>query len=197
MEGMIKKYQQRFRKVRTELDRWAELQSCLISQFRNACSIVERLPVLQDSKNFGCLNGVNGIKDALLTRQRESLQNSFVLMEKTLEEFHGIVLSLERIHRDGKQMIKGGSNMTKKQLQLRVGLKPSVAYCLDGLLLLYQMHQSEYLLKKSLVSALSVLTLKPNPGDLLAVQQLLIDQPNIPKEEVEFVFDIVFAEEIS
>ena len=41
----MKKYQQKFRKVRDEAKRWDELQSRLLAQFRNASSIIERLPV--------------------------------------------------------------------------------------------------------------------------------------------------------
>ncbi|KAJ0095190.1 hypothetical protein Patl1_15656 [Pistacia atlantica] len=40
-----------------------------------------------------------------------------------------------------------------------------------------------YLLKSSLVSTFSELALKPSTSDLGALQQLLVDQPNIPKEE--------------
>ncbi|KAI8001504.1 Uncharacterized protein LOK49_LG09G02685 [Camellia lanceoleosa] len=40
-----------------------------------------------------------------------------------------------------------------------------------------------YILKASIVSALSALALKPSDSDLGALQQLLVDQPNIPKEE--------------
>lgn len=41
--------------------------------------------------------------------------------------------------------MKGGSSqLTVKQLQLRVGVKPSLQDCLDGLMLLYDMHHSEY-----------------------------------------------------
>ncbi|XP_028071493.1 uncharacterized protein At5g43822-like [Camellia sinensis] len=75
-------------------------------------------------------------------------------------------------------------------------MKPSLADCLDALSLIYEMHQSEYILKASIVLALSALALKPSGSDLGALQQLLVDQPNIPKEEVQSIFDIVFAEEI-
>ncbi|XP_009355348.1 uncharacterized protein At5g43822 isoform X1 [Pyrus x bretschneideri] len=198
MEAMVKKYQQRFRKVRDEMNSWAVLQSRLISQFRNASSIIQRLQVLQDSKNYGCLKDVVGIEEALLAKQMDSLQNILLSMKKTMEEFHVIVLSLGKIHRDGRQMVKGGgsSQLSVKQLQQRVGVKPSLADCLDGLMLLQDMHCSEYLLKSSLVTALSQLTLKPSASDLGALQQLLVDQPNIPKEEVQFIFDIIFAEDI-
>ncbi|ONI05479.1 hypothetical protein PRUPE_5G009200 [Prunus persica] len=201
MEAMVKKYQQRFRKVRDEMDRWSSLQSRLISQFRNASSIIQRLQVLLDSKKYVRLKDVVGIQEAVLAKQMESLRKILFSMNKTMEEFHGIVLSLGKIHRDGRQMVKGGGSnqLTVKQLQQRVGVKPRLADCLDGLMLLQDMHCSEYLLKSSLVSALSALTFKPRcviASDLGALQQLLVDQPNIPNEEVQFIFDIIFAEEI-
>ncbi|VVA35615.1 PREDICTED: At5g43822 [Prunus dulcis] len=198
MEAMVKKYQQRFRKVRDEMDRWSSLQSRLISQFRNASSIIQRLQILLDSKKYVRLKDVVGIQEAVLAKQVESLRKILFSMNKTMEEFHGIVLSLGKIHRDGRQMVKGGGSnqLTVKQLQQRVGVKPRLADCLDGLMLLQDMHCSEYLLKSSLVSALSALTFKPSASDLGALQQLLVDQPNIPNEEVQFIFDIIFAEEI-
>ncbi|KAM1093057.1 hypothetical protein ACFX2I_020181 [Malus domestica] len=173
MEAMVKRYQQRFRKVKDEMDSWALLQSRLISQFRNASSIIQRLQVLQDSKNYGRLKDVVGIEEALLAKQMESLQNIFLSMKKTMEEFHAIVLSLGKIHRDGRQMVKGGASgqLSVKQLQQRIGVKPSLADCLDGLMLLQDMHCSEYLLKSSLVSALSELTLKPRCAKYLSSNQ--------------------------
>jgi hypothetical protein len=61
------------------------------------------------------------------------------------EEFHRIVLSIEKIHGDSRQQIKGGSGKpSAKQLQQRIGIKPSLADCLDGLMVLYDMHHSEY-----------------------------------------------------
>ncbi|KAK3224120.1 hypothetical protein Dsin_011145 [Dipteronia sinensis] len=197
MEAIVKKYQQKFRKIKEEMNRWDELQFRLVSQFRNACSVIERLPVIQDSKNFGNLKSVGGIEVAVLRKQMESLQTILLSMKKTLEDFHGIVLYLEKIHRDGRQLVKGGSNqLTVKQLHQRIGVKPRLADCIDGLMLLSDMHNSEYLLKLSLVSALSTLALKPSTSDLGSLQQLLVDQPNIPREEVQNIFDIIFAEEI-
>lgn len=63
------------------------------------------------------------------------------------EEFQGIVLSIEKLYRDGRQLVKGGSNqLTVKQLQQRVGVKPCLADCLDGLMILHDMHYSEYVI---------------------------------------------------
>ncbi|KAE8126044.1 hypothetical protein FH972_020797 [Carpinus fangiana] len=184
MEAMVKKYQQKLWKVRDEKNHWDDLQSRLLSQFRNASSIIERLQVIQDSKNYGSLHCMDDIVNVVLTKQVESLEVILVSMKKTMEEFHGIVLSIEKIHRDGRQQIKGGSSKpSAKQLQQRVGIKPSLADCLDGLMVLYDMHHLEYRLKASVVSALSTLTFKPSASDLCALQQLLVDQPNIPKDE--------------
>ncbi|CAN4118857.1 unnamed protein product [Withania somnifera] len=175
MEITVKKYQKRFRKVKEEMENWNELQSRLISYFTNASSIIQRLQILQDSKNYGALLCVEGIQEAVVVKQMNSLQTIFLSMNETL----------------------GSVQITVKQLQQRVGIKPCIADCLDGLSLLAEMHQSEYRLKLSVISAISAVALKPSAtDDLGALQQLLVDQPNIPKEEVQFIFDIIFAEEM-
>ncbi|KEH43833.1 PPR superfamily protein [Medicago truncatula] len=162
MEVMVKKFQSKFRKVKEEMNRWDELQSCLISQFRNASHILDRLQVLQMSNNYGTLNCVSGVRDALLEKQIGSLNNILVSMRKTLEEFHCIVASLEKLHCDGRQLVKGSSSRTTmKQLQQRVGVKPRLIDCLDGLLFLHEIYYSEYLLKSSVVSVLSAMAIMP------------------------------------
>ncbi|KAF8377455.1 hypothetical protein HHK36_030833 [Tetracentron sinense] len=144
MEAMVRKYQQKFRKVRDEMDRWNELQSQLLRQFKNASSIIERLQVLQEPKNYGGLACISGISEMLVAKQMESLETILLSMKKTVEEFHGVVLSLEKILRDGRQLVKGGSMpLTVKQMQLQVGVKPSLADCLEGLTILHEMHHSE------------------------------------------------------
>ncbi|XP_020204218.1 uncharacterized protein At5g43822 isoform X2 [Cajanus cajan] len=194
MESIVKRFQSKFRKVREEMNQWDELQSCLISQFRNASHIVDRLQVLQNSNNYGVLKCVIGLGDAILEKQIESFRNILVSIRKTLEEFHCIVLSLDKIHRDSRQLVKGSSNMTVKQLHQQVGVKPSLIYCLDSLMFIHEIYNSEYLLKSSVISALSEMALKPS--DLGALQQLLVDQPNLNTEEVQLVFDKIFAEEL-
>ncbi|KZV32852.1 hypothetical protein F511_18741 [Dorcoceras hygrometricum] len=145
--------------------------------------------VIQDSRNYGILKCVDGIEDAVLAKQMESLQTILLSMNKTLEEFHGVVSSLEKTVRDSRQLAGTGSSQpTAKQLRQRIGIKPTLEDCLDGLRLLEEMHKSEYLLKLSVVSALPALALKPSlrvsaSADLGALQQLLADQPNIPQEE--------------
>ncbi|XP_075113470.1 uncharacterized protein At5g43822-like isoform X2 [Nicotiana tabacum] len=157
MENIVKKYQQRFRKVKEEMDTWNDLQSRLLSQFTNASSIIQRLQILQDSKNYGALSCVEGIAEAVLLKQMDSLQTILLSMNQTLENFRSVVLSLEKMVRDGRQLVKGGyTQVTVKQLQQRVGVKPSIADCLDGLKLLCEMHQSEYHLKLSVISAVAL-----------------------------------------
>ncbi|XP_077246904.1 pentatricopeptide repeat (PPR) superfamily protein [Tasmannia lanceolata] len=195
MEMLVKKYQQKYRRVRDEMSRWDELQTQLLTQFRNASSIIERLEVLRNTKNYGELTHISGITKVLLGKQMESLNCIFGSMKRTMKEFQSIVISLEKILRDGRQLLKGGSMQpTMHQMQLRVGIRPSLAQCLDGLKSLYEMHHSEYLLKSSTISAL---TLNSSASDMGGLHQLLADQPNIPKEEVQFIFNIIFPEEIS
>nr|XP_043617986.1 uncharacterized protein At5g43822 isoform X2 [Erigeron canadensis] len=195
MEAMVKKYQQKFRRVREDMDRWDEHQARLLSQFRNASSIIGRLQLLENRKKYGSLRNLDGVKDGILTKQMESLQTIMLSMTKSLEELNSVVFSLAKALRDAKQQVKGGSiQFSKKQLHNRIGIKPSLADCLEGLRLLHEMYQAEYQLKSSLISALPSLVLKPS--DLHAFEQLLVDQPNIPKEEVQSIYDVIFAEEI-
>ncbi|GAB2232439.1 hypothetical protein Droror1_Dr00011472 [Drosera rotundifolia] len=197
MESMVNKYQKKFKKSREEMDRWDTLQSRLVSQFSNASFIIDRLQVIQNKKNYGALKCVDGIEEAVLRNQMETLNTILVSINRTMEEFHGIVLSLQKIVCDGRQLVKGGTKpLSAKQLQQRIGVKPCLADCLDGLAVLHEMYRAEYLLKSYVVSALPKLALKSSAADLGALQQLLVDQPNIPREEAQHIFDIVFAENI-
>ncbi|KAI3783639.1 hypothetical protein L1987_42725 [Smallanthus sonchifolius] len=62
-------------------------------------------------------------------------------------------------------------------------------------MIMLSMTKTLYLLKSSVISALASLALKPSVSDLHAFEQLLVDQPNIPKE-VQSIYDVIFAEEI-
>lgn len=189
----MRKVQQRVKKVREEMERWDDLNSLLLSQFSNASLIISRFPVLGDAKNYGVLRCVPNIREDLLGKQMESLELIFVSMRETLEEFSGIAKGLNKALRNTEQMVRGGSALTAKQLQLQVGILPTIADCLDGLQTLSDMHQAEYALKSSIIS---LLTWKSSSSDLAAMRQLIVDQPNIPKEEVQSIFDIIFADEI-
>lgn len=189
----MRKAQQRLRKAREEMDRWEDLNSRLLSQFSNAAAIISRLPVLGEAKNYGALRIVPNTRENLLGKQMESLELIFVSMRETLEEFNGIAKTLNRALRDTNQMVRGGSALSAKQMQLQVGILPTIADCLDGLRTLCDMHQAEYALKSSIIS---LMTWKSSSGDIAALRQLLVDQPNIPKDEVQSIFDIIFADEI-
>ncbi|KAG6510087.1 hypothetical protein ZIOFF_028095 [Zingiber officinale] len=169
METVMRKVQQKYKKLREEMGRWDELQSGLLSHFHSASSIIDRLRV----SFFSVLHIVK----------------NFIVWE----EFHAVVLSLEKIARDANQLVKGGSALTPQQMKLQIGLWPSLDYCLEGLRTIYEMHQSEYTLKLSLVTSL---TLKSTSAEIAAMNQLLVDQPNIPKDQVQAIFDRIFAEEI-
>ncbi|XP_039124531.1 uncharacterized protein At5g43822 isoform X2 [Dioscorea cayenensis subsp. rotundata] len=177
MEAMMKKFRQKYRRARDEMDRWDELQSRLVSQFVNACSIIDRLEVLRDTKNYGILGSVNGIKETLLGKQMEALEMIFCSMKETMKEFYGTVMSFEKIASDGNQLLRGGSIPTA-QKQLKIGIWPSLEECVDGLRTIHEMHRSD-------------------ASDIGALRQLLMDQPNISTDEVQSIFEIIFAEEIS
>ncbi|CAN6288730.1 unnamed protein product [Urochloa humidicola] len=193
MEVVVRKVQQRVRKAREEMDLWDDLNSRLLTNFNRATSVIDRLPVLREDKNYGVLRGAPNIREDLMGKQTESLELIFVSMRETLEKLNGVVKALNKALRDTNQMVRGGSALTAKQMQLQVGILPTIAECLDGLRTLCEMHQAEFALKSSVIS---LLTWKSSSSDIAVLRQLLVDQPNIPKDEVQSIFDIIFADEI-
>ncbi|KAG2539268.1 uncharacterized protein At5g43822-like isoform X1 [Panicum virgatum] len=193
MEAVVRKVQQRVRKVREDMDLWDNFNSRLLTKFDRATVVIDRLPVLGEDKNYGALRSVPNIPEDLMGKQIENLELMFVSMRETLERLNGIVRALNKALRDTNQMVRGGSALTAKQMQLQVGILPTIAECLDGLRTLCEMHQAEFALKSSVIS---LLTWKSSSSDIAALRQLLVDQPNIPKDEVQSIFDIIFADEI-
>ncbi|KAK1261458.1 hypothetical protein QJS04_geneDACA008671 [Acorus gramineus] len=191
--ALVRKFQQKYRRVKDQMERWEGLQSRLLSQFNNAASIFESFQVIGDINNYGVLKSVAGTMEAVMAKRMQSLERILSSMKQTMTEFHGIVICFEKLIRDGNQLLKGGTTLSDRQMQLRIGLLPSLTYCLEGLKNIYEMHHSEYSLKSSVISAL---TWKSSSSDIAALRQLLTDQPNIPKDEVQQIFDIIFAEEM-
>lgn len=189
----MRKVQQRVRKAQEEMDQWDDLNTRLLSQFSNATAVISRLQVLREDKNYGPLRGVPNIKEDLMGKQMESLEQIFFSIRQTLEKFSGVLKALNKALHDTNLMVRGGSALTAKQMQLQVGILPTIAECLDGLRTLCEMHQAEFALKSSVIS---LLTWKSSSSDIAALHQLLVDQPNIPKDEVQSIFDIIFADEI-
>lgn len=69
----------------------------------------------------------------------------YIFLDVVREELNSVVFSLAKSLRDAKQQVKGGSvQISMKQLNQRIGIKPSLADCIEGLRLLHEMYQSEY-----------------------------------------------------
>ncbi|XP_037404401.1 uncharacterized protein At5g43822-like isoform X2 [Triticum dicoccoides] len=187
MEAAVRKMQQRVRKAREETERWDDLNSRLLSHFSNAAAIITRLP-------GGSLGGADGELGAhICFNEGGSVSCCHCCCNRFWEEFSGIAKGLSKVLRDTNQMVRGGLAFNAKQLQLQVGILPTIADCLGGLQTLSDMHQAEYALKSSIIS---LLTWKSSSSEIAAMRQLLVDQPNIPKDEVQSIFDIIFADEI-
>lgn len=191
---MLKKLKKKYASVKDEMLQWEKLQSQLLSQFGNASSIVNRLQLLEEDKNYDVLAIIPGIKDRLFFKQMEALETIFFSMKDTMKEFHRIVMSFDKIERDAVQLLKGS---TSYQRQLNVGMQPSLQQHLDGLKTFHEMHKSEHLLKSDIISSLTMKYFKCRVKDIADLGQLLADQPNIPKDEVETLFLIMLPDEDS
>ncbi|GKB62100.1 RNA cyclase family protein [Tanacetum coccineum] len=71
MEAMVNKYQQKFKRVHDDMDRWDNLKSRFVLQIRNASSIIKRL---QD-QNSVAFSIVKAYRDA-----KQQLKGGFVLI---------------------------------------------------------------------------------------------------------------------
>ncbi|KAJ7543235.1 hypothetical protein O6H91_09G030300 [Diphasiastrum complanatum] len=191
MERLLKKYEQKYKRVKEHLVDWKALQEQLLNLSSNACSILDRLQVLSERENFGVLKDVENIVRDLPAKQVESLECIFQSMNKTLVELEKVSKSIEKSWHDGCNLLRAERPQpTLQQAQQRIGSRPSLNDCLDGLKALYTMHHDEYKLKVDIVSSLSY-TL--SSSDLTALQTILAEQPNIPPDEVQHIFDLVLG----
>ncbi|WVZ94538.1 hypothetical protein U9M48_040418 [Paspalum notatum var. saurae] len=143
METVVRKVQRRVSKAREDMDRWDDLNTIILAQFSNASAIVSRIQMLRENKNYGPLLGVPNIIEDLVGKQLERLEQIFFSIRETLEKFNGVVKDLNKALHDTSQMVRGGSALTAKQMQLQVGILPTISECLDGLRTLCEMHQDE------------------------------------------------------
>ncbi|KAH9547933.1 hypothetical protein CY35_11G061200 [Sphagnum magellanicum] len=192
MERLVKKFEQRYRRARCHLATWSDLQSRLLKQFSNAASILDRLPVLGEVENYGILKEVKSMAQVLPASQIESFEKILSSIHSTLGEMEIISKSLEKLWCDGTQLLKS-EKPTRQQAQQCLGAQPSLNDCIDGLHSLYTMHHDEYMLKVAIVKALSY---NSSSEDMAALQSVLSDQPNIPPDEVQHIFDVIAAGDV-
>lgn len=188
----MKKFEQRYRRALDYHNSWEELQSRLLKQFGNASAILERLPVLLEGKNYGILENMTSIVQALPAMQVEQLELILRSMHSTLAELEKLVKSFEKLWRDGVGLLKA-EKITTQQSEQRVGPRPSLNDCLKGLHDLYVMHRDEHKLKLAIVSSLSY---ESRSDDVGALQVVLHDQPNLPPDEVKRIFEVIAAGDI-
>lgn len=124
---------------------------------------------------------MKSIAQALPAVQIEQLELILRSMHSTLADLEKIVKSFEKLWRDGIGLLKA-EKITAQQSEQRVGSRPSLNDCLKGLHDLYLMHRDEHKLKLAIISSLSY---ESRSDDISALQVLLLDQPNLPPDEVK------------
>ncbi|GLC34695.1 hypothetical protein PLESTM_000226300 [Pleodorina starrii] len=78
------------------LDKWLALQEAASKLFLNAGNILQRLPVLSDSRNFSSLPGAPQLQQLVLAKQTRALEAVFGRLQTNLSDLEGVVRSQER-----------------------------------------------------------------------------------------------------
>ncbi|KAE8076945.1 hypothetical protein FH972_015562 [Carpinus fangiana] len=184
----------KFQKFRQELNHWDHLQHQLVSQFKELCSLVKRARVVREWANYdplSYLDDINQIVGRLVRDTDYSGKITEVSMEKTLAEFHEVVCTIGRVYEESRLEIEAClSELGAEQVHQPIGIKPNLTERLDKLLVLYNMHKSEYLLKRDVVSAITGIEYKPSDDLLCTLERILIAQPRITKDTVDSFLDI-------
>lgn len=191
MDRLLRKFAQKYKRAKEEADKWDNLQAQFLGLFGNAITILERLPMIMEIENFGVLKKVESMVRDLPAKQVETLESIFIALHKVLDDFKRIRDALERLWCESSQLLKTEKlQRTSNQAQQRFGLGPSLNECIEGLEKLFIMHRDEYQLKVTFVNSLSY---QSSPADLGALQSVLAEQPNIPPDEVRFIFEFFYA----
>lgn len=191
MDRLLKKIAHKYKRAKEEIDKWDSVQAQFVSLFGNAVAILERLPMLMDTNNFGLLKEMEGMVNDLPAKQLESLENLFVALHQILNDFRRVKDALERLWHESSQIFKAEKlQSTSSQARQRFGLGPSLNECIEGLENLYVMHRDEYQLKVACVNSLSY---NSSAADMVVMQNVLADQPSIPPDEVKFIFDFFYS----
>ncbi|XP_024514928.1 uncharacterized protein At5g43822-like [Selaginella moellendorffii] len=187
MERLVKKYEQRYKRANECVARWNTSQGKLLGLFSNAAAVIQRFPLLLSRDCFEELEG----RDDLVGKQAESLEKILSIMRETLLDLEDVCKDFEKLWRDAANLLKNEKpKPTRQQVQQRFGSRPSLEDCVSGLKDLYAMHRDEYALKADIISSL---TYDTKANDIVAMQTVLADQPNLPPDEVETIFNMVFA----
>lgn len=191
MDRLLRKFGQKYKRAREAVDKWDSLQAHLLNLFSNAVGILERLPVIVDGENYGVLKNVDGMINHLPAKQVQSMECIFAALQRTLDDLARVKDALEKAWSESCQLLKAEKlQPTSMQAQQRFSLGPSLNECVKGLEELFVMHRDEFYLKVSIVSALSY---NSRLADAVAMQTVLAEQPNIPLDEVRFIFDFFYA----
>ena len=183
--------QQKFRvlygKAGVLLERWTAAQSRASALFSSAASVVERLPLLADDARFGPLarrfpNLPSRARDA----QAEALGRVLDALEVELALFRELVGAMEKLHRDGSQLVSASGPAAAGAA--RLGPAPSLAEATTGLHDLWRLHRDESALKDALAREL---TCDASPEDLASARAIFDAEPNLDPNHVREIVERV------
>mmetsp|Transcript_29330 Transcript_29330/g.56297 ORF Transcript_29330/g.56297 Transcript_29330/m.56297 type:complete len:194 (+) Transcript_29330:384-965(+) len=176
------KYQSLYGKAREILLSWDATQALALALISNAANVIERLPALTAIINYGNLQAMPEVAEAVLSKQMESLESTLQRMQAQLTEFMQYCLQLERIAQEGRQFLQGIHPAPPMGGCTRRGASPSIAECQEGLDDLWHMHRDEWAVKKELIAAIRW---DSSEAELSQIQIIFRAQPNIPPDCVQ------------
>ena len=171
----------------SSLERWTAAQSRASALFSSAASVVERLPLLADDARFGPLarrfpNLPSRARDA----QAEALGRVLDALEVELALFRELVGAMEKLHRDGSQLVAASGPAAAGAA--RLGPAPSLAESTTGLHDLWRLHRDESALKDALAREL---TCDASPEDLASARAIFDAEPNLDPNHIREIVERV------
>lgn len=109
------------------------LQDEAVSLLGTIINIISRLPALEDTRNYGTLAELPGVRRALLSKQLLSLERLMGQLRDSISSMQQSVAALSKLSCDAQRQVQQDRRLTPAARAAVAGPVPSIDQCLEGL----------------------------------------------------------------